>query len=180
MDLQAFVNMTDFEHSRKVSELSRLLAGYMGYSGSEAELIGQAALFHDIGKCEIDPAILNKPGLLTPQEFAVIKSHTQLGGGRIKEMLDILTAACLIAETHHERWDGSGYIGLTGDQIHPYSRLVSVVDVLDALRSKRAYKNAWDMGEVFGYLEKQSGIHFDTAVVSALLAHKDEITAIYR
>ena len=180
MDLQAFVNMTNFEHSRKVSELSSLLARYIGYSDSEAEMIGQAALFHDVGKCQITPEILRKPGALTPQEFDVIKSHTQLGSDRIKEMLDVLSAACSIAMCHHEKWDGSGYHGLAAEQIPPLARLVSVVDVLDALVSVRPYKNAWKIGEVFGYLKKQSGIQFDAAVVSALLAHKDEVKAIYR
>lgn len=123
MNLQAFVNTTNFEHSRKVSELSSLLAGYMGYSGSEADMIGQAALFHDIGKCELPAELLNKPGALTPQEFEIKKSHTELGSDRIKEVLHILFAACLIAKSHHEKWDGSGYHGLAADKIHPYARV---------------------------------------------------------
>jgi len=95
-------------------------------------------------------------------------------------MLDVLSAACSIAMCHHEKWDGSGYHGLAADQIPPLARLVSVVDVLDALVSVRPYKSGWKIGEVFGYLKKQSGIQFDATVGSALLAHENEVMAVYR
>lgn len=180
MNLQAFINKTDFAHSRKVSELSGLLAGYMGYSGSEAEIIEQAALFHDIGKCDIPPEILGKPGGLTSQEFEIVKTHTLLGGERIKEALQILFAAYLVANNHHEKLDGTGYNGLLSDKIHPYAKLVSVADVFDALASKRAYKDAWSIDDVFGYLKNQSGTQFDVEIVAILLAHKNEVAALYR
>jgi putative two-component system response regulator len=163
-----------------VSQLSALLAGYLGYSCAETSIIGQAALYHDIGKNDLPKEILNKPGALTAQEFELVKTHTLLGSTRILELMRVLEAAYVIAGCHHEKVDGSGYKGLPAKEIPPYAKLVSVVDVLDALASKRAYKNAWNMDDVFSYLKEQAGIQFDPAIVSILLSHRDEVNALYR
>lgn len=152
----------------------------MGYSRGEAEIIGEAALYHDIGKCFIPPELLDRPGALTQQEFEIVKGHTRLGSEKLQEAQRVLSAAYRIAKYHHERWDGSGYLGLTGRNIDPYARLAAVADVYDALASKRAYKDALKAQEVLGYLKKYSGIQFDKDVVSALLAHAGEIAALYR
>jgi len=180
LDLQAFVNTTNCEHSIRVSEISGILAKYLGYSQKEALIIGQAAIYHDIGKCDIPPEILNKPGALTDQEYSIVKCHTQLGGERIAEALRVLSAASVISEHHHEKWDGTGYHGLAAGEIHPYARLVSVADVFDALASKRVYRDACSIGDVIGYITNLAGVQFDEAVVSVLLAHADEIAALYR
>ena len=179
MNLQALIDSTNYEHSRKVSEISGLLAKYAGYSCVEAMVISQAALYHDIGKCDISPEILNKPGALTAQEYNIVKCHTQLGRDRIQEALRVLTAASEIAESHHERSDGTGYHGLAAEEIHPYARLVAVADVYDALISKRSYKNALNISEALSYLKDRSGVQFDKDIVTALLAHIDEIVALY-
>lgn len=179
MILDTLIESARHEHSRKVSIISGMLAGYAGYSTDEAALIEQAALFHDAGKTDIPPEILNKPGVLTTQEFSVIKTHARKGGNRIKEALRVLAAARLIAENHHEKLDGTGYHGLTTTGIHPYARLVAVADVLDALLSKRAYKDSWGMDETLGYIKSGAGTHFDVDIVTALLVHSDEIMSLY-
>jgi HD-GYP domain-containing protein (c-di-GMP phosphodiesterase class II) len=168
-------------HSQKVSEISGLLAGYAGYSPETAGLIRQAAQYHDVGKSEIDPAILNKLGRLTPQEYDTVKTHAELGARRIDRALEILAAAKIIAEQHHEKICGLGYPhGLSGNAIHPYSRIVAVADVYDALASKRAYKGAWDTGDILRYMESESGTHFDGSIIRLLLAHSDEVAALYQ
>ncbi len=172
---------TYFEHSQKVSEISGLLAGYAGYSPKTAGLIRQAARYHDIGKSEIDQAILAKPGRLTPQEFETVKTHAALGARQIARVLAILSAAKIIAEQHHEKICGLGYPrGLSGDAIHPFSRIVAVADVYDAMASKRPYKEAISPGEILRYMEAESGSHFDSEIVRLLLAHIDEISALYK
>ena len=180
MDLHTLIKLTDYEHSRKVSQISALLAEIMGYSRTEVEIIKEAALYHDIGKIDIAPEILNKPGALTSQEFDIVKKHTQLGCEKIKDAICGLIVAYWAAKNHHERLDGSGYQGLTADEIHPFIRLISAVDVLDALVSRRAYKQCWGMNDALAYLQKQAGVLFDKEVVSALMAHSDDVEALYR
>ncbi|GHU80103.1 hypothetical protein FACS1894191_4530 [Clostridia bacterium] len=180
MDLDALIGSVNFAHSKKVSEISGILAKHAGYSVEETDLIRQAALFHDLGKADVPKEILNKPGALTEQEFNIIKTHTQLGSRRIEETLRVLSAACVIAREHHEKWSGqNGYIGLAGENIHPYARLVACADVFDALISRRSYKAGWDKNEVCGYLSSQSGIQFDVRMIGLLLEHTDEIMTLY-
>jgi putative nucleotidyltransferase with HDIG domain len=174
------VKLTHFDHSQKVSEISGLLAGYAGYPADTADLIRQAALYHDVGKAEIPASILNKPGKLTEQEFETVKAHTQLGTQKIAAALEVLSAAALIASQHHEKLSGKGYMGLCGEEIHPYARIVAVADVFDALISKRAYKDAWGVEDVLRYMQDQSGIHFDMTIVWLLLRHIPEIMALYK
>ncbi len=173
--------LTHFDHSQKVSAISGLLAGYAGCHPETVELIRQAALYHDVGKSDISPAIINKPGRLTAQEFEIVKTHTRLGARKISDALRILRTAKMIAEQHHEKMCGLGYPrGLSGDAIHPYSRIVAVADVYDALASKRSYKALWNVGEILRYMESESGSHFDSAIIRLLLMHIDEITALYQ
>jgi HD-GYP domain-containing protein (c-di-GMP phosphodiesterase class II) len=137
-------------------------------------------LYHDIGKVDISPEILNKPGALTTQEFEIIKRHTQTGCEKISEAICVLIAAYWITRHHHERGDGTGYYGLAANEIHPFIRLVSVADVLDALLSKRSYKKAWGLNEALDYLKNQSGVQFDKEVISVLLDRSDDIADLYR
>lgn len=179
MNLTELTASTNYDHSRNVSIISGVLAKHIGYVAEEIAIIEEAALYHDIGKQEIPASILRKPGALTPQEFEIIKTHTRIGCDRIAEALRLLSAAATVAAEHHEKLDGSGYMGLSGAEIHPYAKLVAVADVFDALLSRRAYKPAWEPGEVLQYMHGQAGTHFDREIVAVLLAHADEIMRIY-
>lgn len=179
MILDALIESARLAHSRRVSKISELLSGYAGYSKEESAFIGQAALFHDVGKCDIPLEILNKSGPLTEREFDIIKTHTRKGGNRIADALRVLAAAKLIAEHHHEKLDGTGYRRLAAIEIHPYAKLVAVADVFDALLSKRAYKDSWGAGETLGYIKSGAGTHFDPTIVAVLLAYEDEIMSLY-
>jgi putative nucleotidyltransferase with HDIG domain len=179
MTIQSLAQSTRYTHSQQVSRISKVLARYAGFTAHEVEVIEQAALLHDLGKCEIPDHILNKPGALTDAEFEVIKTHTRIGRERLTEFLQVLAAAAVIASQHHERMDGCGYMGIPGMEIHPYARLVAVADVYDALISRRAYKDAWSQEKVLHYMSSQSGSHFDMKYVSMLLEHVDEVMALY-
>lgn len=179
MDLTALAQSTKFEHSRQVAKISRLLAQLAGYSEIETEIIEQAALFHDIGKDAIPSGILNKPGTLTPQEFAIIKSHTVIGQERLSQAVQTLSAAIIVAQQHHERLDGSGYLSMEGKDIHPYAKLIAVADVFDALVSRRSYKEPWSIARTGTYLQELSGIQFECNIVSMLLGNMDQVLTLY-
>ena len=168
-------------HIQRMAHYSRLIAARLGLSGADQELILQAAPMHDIGKIGIPDGILLKPGVLTREEFSIMKTHAQIGF----DLLDgsestILQAAALIALTHHEKLDGSGYPrGLRGEEIPLFGRIVAVADVFDALTSERPYKRAWPVERAQAFLRDGAGAHFDTHCVSALLHNWDEVQTIY-
>jgi putative two-component system response regulator len=159
------------EHTKRVGETAAQIAQALGWPSEEVELIRRAAPLHDVGKIAISDSILLKPGKLTPEEFERMKTHTKIGakmlsGGRFA----LLQFAEQIALTHHERWDGSGYIGLLGEDIPLAGRIVSVADVYDALISQRPYKKAWTQPEAIAEIQRQSGRQFDPRVVEAFLS----------
>lgn len=166
---------TTGQHTRRVGELSALLACVLGLSQEEVELIRKAAPLHDVGKISLSDAILLKPGRLSPAEMELNRSHTTMGaellsGGRFP----LLKMAEIIALTHHERWDGEGYPqGLAGEEIPLPGRIVAVADVFDALVHERPYKRAWTPEEAMAEIAEQSGKQFDPAVVDALLSLLD-------
>ncbi len=164
-------------HVRRVALMSRFLANQMGYSAEEAEIIYRASPLHDVGKIAIPDLVLNKPGKLDADEWLVMKTHAGIGANLLGgSHLTIVRHAAIIAAQHHERWDGAGYPdGIAGEAIHPYARLVGAVDVLDALLSKRSYKQAWSRDEVVSYFETESGRQFDPAVAAAILRHMDAL-----
>jgi len=133
-------------------------------------LIQRAARLHDVGKIAIPPAILLKPGPLTASEFERMKAHTTLGARLLAgQRWPALRRAEEVALTHHERWDGSGYMGLAGPAIPIGGRIVSVADVYDALLAERPYKLAWTTSEAIAEIRRQSGRQFDPRVVEAFL-----------
>jgi putative two-component system response regulator len=151
------------------------------------DLLYKSAPLHDIGKVGVPDAILLKPGRLTADEFEIMKTHASLGADAIREaetMLDgtqpsFLRYAREIAETHHEKWDGSGYPhGLAGDAIPLSGRLMAVADVYDALISKRCYKSAWSHEQAVEMIAEGRGKHFDPRIVDAFLAIADTFKAI--
>ena len=158
------------EHTKRVGETAARIAQALGWGTKQVELIRRASPLHDVGKIAIADSILLKPGKLMPEEFERMKSHTKLGaqilsGGRFA----LLQLAEQIALTHHERWDGTGYMGLCGEAIPLAGRIVSVADVFDALTSPRPYKKAWSQQEALEEIKRQSGRQFDPRVVEALL-----------
>jgi len=180
MTLQDLETMTHYEHSRKVAQISGILAKHAGFSPVEAEIIEQAAIFHDVGKSCVPESILQKNGALTPEEYEIIKTHTVLGAQQINGVRQMLSAADTIAACHHERIDGKGYPrGLCGVEIHPYARLIGVVDVFDALASKRSYKDAWSLNDVCGYLRQNAGTQFDREYVELLMELIDTVSTLY-
>lgn len=179
MDLLSLINNANYEHSRRVSEISGLLAERAGYSQAESRVIAQAALFHDVGKSAIPPSILNKPASLTPGEYELVKTHAALGCKQITEVIHILTAAALIAQQHHEHENGGGYYHLSGSDIHPYSKLVACADVFDALYNRRPYKEPWDMDKIRAYFTAQTGKQFDGEMVALLFGMIDDVLKLY-
>ncbi|MDR0917248.1 MAG: HD domain-containing protein [Oscillospiraceae bacterium] len=169
----------DFEHSRKVSAISGILAGELGYSPPDREIIIQAALYHDLGKTEIPASILNKPGALTREEFEIVKQHTAAGYRQLMDAADALKIAAVAARDHHEKIDGSGYMGLTGGAIHPFAKLIAAADVFDALIVKRVYKDPWSLPDIKDYFRDQSGKQFDGEIVQALMSVLDKVLELY-
>jgi response regulator RpfG family c-di-GMP phosphodiesterase len=169
-------------HVRRVAEASHLLARKAGLSPRQADLLRMASPMHDVGKVGIPDAVLLKPGSLTPEEFAIVKHHTEIGYQILKSSRrEILEAAVIAARQHHEWWDGSGYpLGLKGEQIHLFGRITSIADVFDALLHPRVYKAAWEPGQVLDYLRQRRGTQFDPRLVDLLLENSDAFLAIIR
>ncbi len=165
------------EHAERVGLLAALLAQVMGLHRDEVQIIRRAAPLHDVGKIGIPDSILMKPGPLTPEEFEVMKTHTEIGGSILSgSQYPLLQVARRIALHHHEHWDGAGYrTGAAGDDIPLVGRLVAVADVFDSLTHVRPYKGAFTLAKAADTVRAESGTHFDPRVVHAfevLLAQK--------
>ena len=139
-----------------------------------------AAPMHDVGKIGIPDEILHKPGRLNPDEFEVMKTHTLVGYEILKSSgRDVLKAAALIALEHHERWDGTGYpYQKAGEEISLMGRIISIVDVFDALYNKRIYKKPWPLENIISLVEEEKGFHFDPKLVDLFLENIDDIVQI--
>ncbi|MCG7995220.1 MAG: response regulator [Candidatus Thiodiazotropha taylori] len=169
------------QHSRRVSELSYLLAHYHpSLKEYDAEVVYHATPLHDLGKMAIPPEIIHKPGRLTDEEYLVIKKHSEEGHKILKHSSRrILKAADIIAYEHHEKWDGSGYPrGLKGVEIHLFGRIVALADVFEAITHKRIYKPAWSIDKAVGYIKEHRGKQFDPQLVDIFLEHLDEFIQI--
>jgi len=156
-------------------------------SDKYAELAIKAAPLHDVGKIKVPDAVLCKPGRLTSEEFEQIKLHTLYGKNIMNEIIggiedsEYLETATEMALSHHERFDGKGYPrGLKGEEIPLCARIMAVADVLDALLSKRQYKEAMTLDEAKEIMSGEVGKQFDPTVISALLDNWDEFTEIYK
>jgi len=157
-------------HTARVTALTLSLARSWGLTESRIVHLQRGAILHDIGKLGIPDAILLKPGRLTQEERAIIERHPDLARQMLGE-IPFLEPAMAIPWCHHERWDGSGYPrGLRGEEIPLEARMFSVVDVWDALRSTRPYKEPWPAARVAVLLRDEAGRQFDPAVVDAFLA----------
>jgi CHASE2 domain-containing sensor protein len=159
------------EHTYRIGVLCRRLALELGWKPAAAESLMHASVAHDVGKIGISDSVLLKAGPLDSDEWETMKSHTEIGA-RLLTGSDnpLLQMAETIARTHHERWDGNGYPrGMRGGEIPIEGRICAVVDVYDALLSKRSYKDAWRVDDVLAELERGSGTQFDPTVVAAFL-----------
>lgn len=181
-------------HIRRTQEYIRILAEKLGrltrYSGqltvAQIELIAKSAPLHDIGKIAIPDHILLKQGKLEPEEFAVIKTHSERGydmlrraGNYMGERGDFLAMAMEIANCHHEKWDGSGYPnGISGETIPLAARLMAVADVFDALTTIRPYKSAMPFDKAVDVIKDGSGSHFDPQVIEVFMESVEDFNNI--
>jgi putative two-component system response regulator len=189
-------------HVLRVGHYASLIARQLGWDEASSEMLRQAAQLHDVGKIGIPDAILRKPGKLTADEIQAMQKHCGFG----KQVFDSLTEtdwstfrrhpelgsrilagcgspvlemAAQIALTHHERWDGAGYpIGLAGKDIPIAGRITAVADVFDALSTSRSYKPAFPLRKCFDILEEGRSTHFDSEVLDAFFAAREQIVHI--
>lgn len=195
----------DNETGRHVIRVGRyvgVIADELGMDEKTVALLEHAAPLHDMGKIGIPDSVLLKPGRLNPEEFEIMRQHTEYGRkivstaerddwtslachtalgsafiGRTES--PVLKMAASIASTHHEKWDGSGYpLGLSGEEIPIEGRLTAVADVFDALSSKRPYKPAFPAEKCFRIMEDERGKHFDPRVLDAFLARREDVLGI--
>ncbi len=155
-------------HSIRVSRIACMLAAELGMTEKQIKSLERGALLHDIGKIGISDTILHKPGKLTDDEWKIMRVHPDIGA-RIVEGIPFLQETVSVIRYHHERWDGSGYpVGLSGKEIPTQARIFAVADVFDALTSKRRYREKSSPDEALEFMEENSGVLFDPAIVSAL------------
>ena len=167
-------------HVKRVAKYSYLLAYLAGIPEAEARKLKYASPMHDIGKVAIPDSILLKPGKLTEAEFELMKQHTTIGHNVFKKSKrELLQIAAIIANEHHERWDGKGYpAGKESEDIHIYGRITAVADVFDALGSDRVYKKAWPLEKITTYMAEQRNKQFDGRLVDIFLENLDQFIAI--
>lgn len=152
-------------HSQRVTVLTVQLAQAIGVSQDALTYLRQGALLHDIGKMAVPDSILHKQGPLTEQEKAVMRQHP-LNAYNMLYPIAYLRSALDIPYCHHEKWDGSGYPrGLKGEEIPLAARIFTIIDVWDALRSNRPYREAWSEKKTIAYIQKQAGKSFDPKIV---------------
>ena len=167
-------------HVIRMSHYARMLALADGAPDYRAELLFTAAPMHDVGKIGIPDSITQKAGPLTPEEWVIVKNHPSIGAGIIGRHNDeLLEMARIIALTHHEKWDGTGYPrGLKGEAIPLVGRIVAIADVFDALTADRPYKHAWPVEEAVAYLQREAGRHFDPKLVPKFIELLPQVRAI--
>lgn len=154
-------------HIKRVYEYTRIMAKAIGLNKRDEDNFALAAMMHDIGKLLIPSSILEKPGKLTDEEFEIMKKHVIYGNDLLKNSPGkIMKIAKNIALMHHEKWNGTGYLKMKGDEIDYYARIVAVIDVFDALVSTRCYKSSWLPSDAYNEIVSQSGRHFDPKVVN--------------
>lgn len=163
-------------HVFRVGHFSRCIALAAGLPVEQADILLQAAPMHDIGKIGIPDSILRKPGRLSADEFVQMQAHTVIGEQILQGAQPLIQAARIIAGSHHERWDGTGYPRkLKGEQIPLYGRICALGDVYDALGQKRPYKRSWGQEEIETYLRQNAGAQFDPQLVDAFFRSLPEI-----
>ena len=156
-------------HSLRVAAYSHTLAVAMGLSNEKAEVIRIAAQLHDIGKIGIPDAVLQKPGILTAEEYGLIKLHPQIGR-KILEKVGRFERLLNVVELHHENHDGTGYpYGLAGNAVPIDARIVHVADAFDAMTTSRSYRSALPLRAAIHEIERNAGFQFDPAAAKTFL-----------
>ncbi len=168
-------------HVFRVSSYSKILAEALGFDEERQQIVFHSAPLHDIGKIGIPDSILLKPGPLDKEEFVIMRTHTSIGYNLTKKSSSLfLRTGAEIANSHHEKYDGSGYpAGLAGENIPIYGRIVAVADVFDALTSRRPYKEPWTFEDASALLKKERGKHFDPQLIDIFTDRIDEFREIH-
>ncbi|HJO95449.1 MAG TPA: CHASE4 domain-containing protein [Victivallales bacterium] len=167
-------------HIKRIMEMTTLFANKLGMPADISEMYGLASTMHDIGKIGIPDNILLKPGKFITEEYETMKEHcvigaSILGGSKIR----LLNIAHEIALGHHERWDGKGYpMQIKGKDIPISARIVSILDVFDALYTERLYKKAWKIEKIVSYFKENKGVQFDSELVELFLTNISEFKEI--
>jgi len=175
LDLKEHVNYESSKNliieknlSYNVANYSKKLAIEIGLGDNFSDIVYACGLLHDVGKTIIPKTILNKNGPLNNREWDIMKTHTIAGYKLLQNSVHKKISVATL--THHEKWDGSGYpLGLKKYDIPLESRIISIVDVFDALRSKRVYKDAWELDRVVEYMVSKKGNHFDPEILDIFL-----------
>ena len=159
------------EHAARVGSRARRVAMCLGLHELEVEALHWAGLLHDVGKLAVPTAILRKPGPLTPDEWRIIKRHPDVGADLLVTIAGPLAPIAAGVRSHHERWDGAGYpLGLAGAEIPLSGRILTIVDVFDALTHSRRYRpSSFDAEDALDYVVGNAGIEFDPEVVPAFV-----------
>jgi putative two-component system response regulator len=167
-------------HLKRMSRYCEVLARNLKLPEKEREIIYCASPLHDVGKAGIPDGILLKPAKLSPEEWTVMKQHTEIGGRILSGSgSELLQAGKLIALSHHEKWDGTGYPnGLAGEAIPLQGRICAVADVFDALTSKRPYREALSNGKALQVMREGKGTYFNAHLLSLFFDSMKEVEAI--
>jgi cyclic di-GMP phosphodiesterase len=184
--LRRMAYIAEYRKTNTLSHLERIrgycfvIATGLGLTATEAKIISYASQLHDIGEIALPDGLHNRAGQLTPFEWEQVKRHPVVGADLLKDSpSSLLQVAGIIALTHHERWDGSGYPrGLQGEDIPLSGRICALADVFDALTTKRAYKAEMSIESALEIIQESSGQFFDPAVVTAFEENIGEIKKI--
>ncbi|MGR5268162.1 HD-GYP domain-containing protein [Vibrio astriarenae] len=168
-------------HVKRMAHYCYLLGIASGMNEEQATRLKNAAPMHDIGKIGIPDGILLKEGKLTSEEWAVMKTHVEIGGDILRNHShsELLKMAYTIAMSHHEKFNGQGYPnGLAGEDIPLVGRIAAIADVFDALTSERPYKQAWSDDRAFGLIEEEAGEHFDPNLAALFLSLREQVLEV--
>jgi putative two-component system response regulator len=168
-------------HVERMSRYCALLAEAAGSDSETSETLRLASRLHDIGKIGVSDLILLKEGVLTPTERRMMEEHVPIGV-RLLEGSDspVVQTACVVAASHHEKFDGTGYPrGLAGEAIPIEGRIAAIADVFDALTHSRPHRRAFPLGSVLDMMRKENGKHFDPALLELFLDRMNTVLTIY-
>lgn len=168
------------EHIKRVAAYMKVLGKASGFDDDYVDKLSTASMMHDIGKLMISEEILDKPDKLTDDEYQIMRNHVLYGDALLEKCPGkMMHLARILAKEHHERWDGTGYLGMKGEEIAYISRLVAVCDVFDALTSDRYYKKGWSLEDTYNEIIKLSNTHFDPQVVKLFAENFSKFKEVY-